>query len=176
MFLSWKHSHYFSLCQLQMRILRFVVHSALATKYYQASKTQHQISKRNIWSRSTVKFKEQVPAGGVKQRAVSKATASTSAGGPPPPKQQKLDVGAKQVSRGELKKLVGQYVVDEMLPLNMVDSPSFGAIINKIPATINAVLGITVKKCTSNKVSIGKTGCHVCVEAVGVLSAAAECN
>ena len=94
---------------------------------------------------STVKFTELVPPGGVKQRAASKATASTSAGGPPPPKQQKLDFSAKQVSGGELKKLVRWYVVEEMLPLNTVDSPSFGAIINKIPTTINAVLGITVK-------------------------------
>ncbi|CAK6978118.1 Hypothetical predicted protein, partial [Scomber scombrus] len=44
----------------------------------------------NIWSRSTVKLTEQV-----KQRAASKATASTSAGSPPPPKQLKLDFGAK---------------------------------------------------------------------------------
>ena len=49
-----------SLSQLKMRILRFTVHSVLATKYW-----------------------------------------------------------------GELKKLVGRYVVEEMLPLNMVDSPSF---------------------------------------------------
>ena len=71
---------------------------------------------------------------------MSKATASTSAGGDLPTKQQKLDFGAKAVSGGELKKLVGRYVVEEMLPLNTVDSPSFRAIINKIPATINAEL------------------------------------
>ena len=124
-----------------MRILRFVVHSVLATKYYQASKTQRQIW-RNIWSPSTVKFTEQVPPGGVKQRAASKATASTSARGPPPPTQQKLDFGAKQVCGGEFKKLVGRYVVEEMLPLKTVDCPSFGAIINKIPTTIK---GMTVK-------------------------------
>ena len=47
--------------------------------------------------------------------------ALTSAGGPPPPKQQKLDFGAKHASGGELKKLVGRYVVVEMLPLNTVD-------------------------------------------------------
>ena len=123
----------------------------------------------------TVKFTEQVPPGGVKQRAASKATVSTSAGGPPPPKQQKLDFGAKQVSGGELKRLVGSYVVEEVLSLNTVDSRSFRAIINKYP-TINAVLGVTVKKCTSNKVSIGKTGCHLYVEAARVLSTAAECN
>lgn len=50
----------------------------------------------------TVKLTEQVPPGGTKQRA----------GGPPPPKQQELDFGAKPVSGGELKKLVGQYVVN----------------------------------------------------------------
>ena len=83
---------------------------------------------------------EHVPPGGVKQRAVSKAIASTFAGGDPSPKQQKLDFGAKAVSGGELKKLVGRYVVEEMLPLNTVESPSFRAIINKIPTTINAEL------------------------------------
>ena len=66
----------------------------------------------------------QVPPGGVKQRPANKATASTSEGGPPPPKQQKLDFGAKQVSGGELKKLVRLFVGEEMLPLNTVDSPS----------------------------------------------------
>ena len=110
-----------------MRILRFIVHSVLATKYYQASKTQCQIL-RNIWSHSTVKFTEQVPPGGVKQSAASKATASTSAGAPPAPKKQKLDFSAKQVNGGELKKLVGRYVVAEMVHLNTVDSPSFDAI------------------------------------------------
>ena len=132
-----------SWCQLKMTILRFVVHSALVTKHYQALNLLFQIW-GNIWNRNTVKFTEQVPPGGVKQRAASKATVSTSAGGPPPPKQQKLDFGAKQVRGGVLKKLVGRYVVEEMLPLNMVDSRTFGAIINKIP-NINAVLGVTVK-------------------------------
>ena len=46
---------------------------------------------------------QQVPPSGVKQRAASKASASTSAGGPSPLKHQKLDFGAKQVSGGELK-------------------------------------------------------------------------
>ncbi|CAB1439860.1 unnamed protein product, partial [Pleuronectes platessa] len=60
----------------------------------------------------------EIPQGGTKQRA----------GGPPPPKQQKLDFGAKPVSGGGLKKLDGQYVVEERLPLNM------------IPTTVNAGL------------------------------------
>ena len=40
-----------------------------------------------------------------KQRAVSKATVSTSAGGPPTSKQQKLDFGAKQVSGGRVEEV-----------------------------------------------------------------------
>uniref|UniRef100_A0A3B4FBI5 BED-type domain-containing protein n=1 Tax=Pundamilia nyererei TaxID=303518 RepID=A0A3B4FBI5_9CICH len=64
----------------------------------------------------TVKLTERVPP---KQRAV------TSAEGPKPPKQQKLDFGAKPVSDEELKKLVAQYIVEEMLPIKTVDSPSF---------------------------------------------------
>ena len=51
------------------------------------------------------------------------------------------------------------YVVQEMLPLHTVDSHSFFAKINKIPTTINAVLGITVKNALP-VVNIGKTGCH----------------
>uniref|UniRef100_A0A3B4G6I6 HAT C-terminal dimerisation domain-containing protein n=1 Tax=Pundamilia nyererei TaxID=303518 RepID=A0A3B4G6I6_9CICH len=50
-------------------------------------------------------------------------------------KQQKLDFGAKPVSDEELKKLVAQYIVEEMLTINTVDSPSFRAIIKKIPTS-----------------------------------------
>ena len=60
-----------SLCQLKMRILSCALHSVLATKYNQASKTQCQ-----IWSCSTVKIAGRVPPGGDEQRAVSKATFS----------------------------------------------------------------------------------------------------
>uniref|UniRef100_A0A668TV55 HAT C-terminal dimerisation domain-containing protein n=1 Tax=Oreochromis aureus TaxID=47969 RepID=A0A668TV55_OREAU len=66
--------------------------------------------------------------------------AVTSAEGPTHPKQQKLDFGAKPVSDEELKKLVAQYIVEEMLPVNTVDSPSFRAIIKKIPTSVNAEL------------------------------------
>ena len=86
----------------------------------------------------------------------SKAKASTSAGGPQPPKQQKLDFGAKQVSGGALRKVVGRYVVEEMLHFNTVDSPSFGAIINKIPTTINAVFAVTVKNALPIKWALAK--------------------
>uniref|UniRef100_A0A3Q2P448 HAT C-terminal dimerisation domain-containing protein n=1 Tax=Fundulus heteroclitus TaxID=8078 RepID=A0A3Q2P448_FUNHE len=66
--------------------------------------------------------------------------ASKTQRGPLPAKQQKLDFGAEAVSGEELKKLVGKYVVEEMLPLNTIDSLSFRAIINKIPTTISAEL------------------------------------
>uniref|UniRef100_A0A3Q4G166 HAT C-terminal dimerisation domain-containing protein n=1 Tax=Neolamprologus brichardi TaxID=32507 RepID=A0A3Q4G166_NEOBR len=68
--------------------------------------------------------------------------AVTSAEGPTPPKQQKLDFGAKPVSYEELKKLVAQYIVEEMLPINTVDSPSFRAIIKKIPTSVNAEVNL----------------------------------
>ena len=106
-------------------------------KLWSSSKNMSNLQKHLDSQHSTVKFTHQVPP--------NKATASTSAGGPPPPKQQKLDFSAKQVSGGELKKLVGRYVVEEVLPLNTIDSPSFRAIINKLPSSINAVLGITVE-------------------------------
>uniref|UniRef100_A0A3B5MY77 Uncharacterized protein n=1 Tax=Xiphophorus couchianus TaxID=32473 RepID=A0A3B5MY77_9TELE len=73
-----------------------------------------------------------VPPGGLTQRAAT--------GGPPSLKQQKLNFGAKSVSERELKQLVGQYVVEEMMPLSAVNSPAFCAIIHRIPTTINSEL------------------------------------
>lgn len=52
--------------------------------------------------------------------------------GPRPSKQRKLDFG---VSVAELNRMVGHYLVEEMLPVNTVDSPSFRAIVAKIPAS-----------------------------------------
>ena len=75
----------------------------------------------------------------------------------PLPKQQKLDFSAKQVSGGELKKLVRWYVVEEMLHLN---TPRLALLL----------------KCTSNKMSTGKTDCCFNIEAAGMLLAAAERN
>ena len=55
-----------------------------------------------------------------------------------------------------MKKLVGRYVVEEMLHLNTVDSPSFRAIINKIPTSIDALLGVTVKNALPIKLVLAK--------------------
>uniref|UniRef100_A0AAZ1WYK7 BED-type domain-containing protein n=1 Tax=Oreochromis aureus TaxID=47969 RepID=A0AAZ1WYK7_OREAU len=52
-----------------------------------------------------------------------------------PAKQAKLDFtsAAQKVSEGELKKMIAGYIVEEMLPLHTVESPSFRCILNKIP-------------------------------------------
>lgn len=56
------------------------------------------------------------------------------------PKQQRLDFSlAKAVSPREINELVAGNVVEEMLPLSTVESPSFCKIINKIPMTRNMV-------------------------------------
>ena len=72
-----------------------------------------------------------------------------------------------------MKKLVRRYVVEEMLPLNTVDLPMFGAIINKISATINAVFGVIVKNALPINV---KPVVIFMLRWRGVLSAAAESN
>ena len=82
-FLSWKYSHYFEF-----------VYNVLSSFKNMSSNLKKHLELQH----STVKFTEQVPPGGVKQRAAIKAQASTSA-----PKQQKQDLSAKQVSGGELK-------------------------------------------------------------------------
>lgn len=52
-----------------------------------------------------------------------------------PAKQVKLDFtsAVQKVSEGELKKMIAGYIVEEMLPLRTVESPSFRRILHKIP-------------------------------------------
>ncbi|KAJ8011289.1 hypothetical protein DPEC_G00056600 [Dallia pectoralis] len=131
-FASWKYSHYFEFVSakddnIRVRCTLCAGNNVLSTYKNTTSNLKKHLKTKHC----TVKLAEQVSPGGANQRA----------GGPPPLKQQKLDFAAKSVSGGELKKLVGQYVVEEMLPLNTVDSPSFRAIINMIPTTtVNAEL------------------------------------
>ena len=170
-FLSWKYI--LSLGQLKMRILRFFVHSVPAAKYYHASKTQTKIW-INIWSHSTARLRLQSKSHQVVlSRELRAKPRPRLLQGVPTTQTTKLDFGAKQVSGGELKKLVRRYVVEEILPLNTVDSPLFGAIINKISATINAVFGVIVKNALPINV---KPVVIFMLRWRGVLSAAAECN
>ena len=129
-FSSWKYRHYFKFVSAKDGNIKVSCTICVGEKVLSTFRNTTSNLKKHLESQhSTVKLIEQVPPG-AKQRAAS-------AGGPPPPKQRKLDFGSKPISGGELNKLVGQYVVEEMLPLHTVDSPSFRAIINKIP-TINA--------------------------------------
>ncbi|KAI2647786.1 E3 SUMO-protein ligase ZBED1 [Labeo rohita] len=134
-FSSWKYSHYFEFVSAKDDNIKVRCTLCAGDKVLSSFKNTTSNLKKHLESQhATVKLSERVPPGGAKQRAV------TAAEGLPPPKQQKLDFSTKPVSGGELKKLVGQYVVEEMLPLNTVDSPSFRAIIKKIPTTVNAEL------------------------------------
>lgn len=91
-FSRWKYSHYFE----------FIEHCAGDKVLSSFKKTLSNLKKHSESQHGTV------PPGGAKQRA------ATNAGGPPLPKQQNLDFGAKPVRGGELKKMVGEYVMEEM--------------------------------------------------------------
>uniref|UniRef100_A0A3B3QXA7 BED-type domain-containing protein n=1 Tax=Paramormyrops kingsleyae TaxID=1676925 RepID=A0A3B3QXA7_9TELE len=58
----------------------------------------------------------------------------------PATKQLRLDFSSQLVSAENLKKLVAAYIVEEMLPISTVDSPSFRGLIDKIPTRNNARL------------------------------------
>lgn len=61
---------------------------------------------------------------------------------PTPAKQQVLDFSCQTptVNGEDLNKLVTGYIVDEMLPISTVDSPSFHHIIEKLPVQHNVCL------------------------------------
>lgn len=52
---------------------------------------------------------------------------------------------AKTISREEVKRLVGRYNAEQMLPLNTLDWPSVGAIITQITSRLKTVFTSTVK-------------------------------
>uniref|UniRef100_A0A3B4ERU9 BED-type domain-containing protein n=1 Tax=Pundamilia nyererei TaxID=303518 RepID=A0A3B4ERU9_9CICH len=134
-FFSWKYGHYFEFLSTKDLNIKVRCTLCVGEKVLSTFKNTTSNLKKHLESQhSTVKLTERVPPSGPKQRAV------TSAEGPTPPKQQKLDFGAKPVSDEELKKLVAQYIVEEMLPINTVDSPSFRAIIKKIPTSVNLLI------------------------------------
>uniref|UniRef100_A0A8C6MM86 BED-type domain-containing protein n=1 Tax=Nothobranchius furzeri TaxID=105023 RepID=A0A8C6MM86_NOTFU len=133
-FFSWKYGHYFEFLSAKDFNIKVRCTLCVGEKVLSTFKNTTSNLKKHLESQhGTVKLTERVPPRGPKQRAVTSA-------GPTSPKQQKLDFGAKPVSDEELKKLVAQYIVEEMLPINTVDSPSFRAIIKKIPTSVNAEL------------------------------------
>ena len=138
-FSSWKYRHYFDFVSvkddnIKVRCKLCAGDRPLSTYKNTTSNLRKHLDKQH----STTKLTEQVPP-----------TQDTGERGPSPrpSKQRKLDFGVK-VSGAELNRMVGNYVVEEMLPVNTVDSPSFRAIISKIPTSNDA--GLPHRTCFSS--------------------------
>lgn len=86
---------------------------------------------------SKVKLNEKVP-----HAESNELTSESSSSGCPLAKQQKLDFSrpTHTVSGESLNKLVTGYIVEDMLRISTVDSPSFRRIIDKIPTHNNVRL------------------------------------
>ena len=113
-FSSWKNSRYFEFLSAKDENIK--VHCKLCAGD-KASNTQRQIW-RNLWSRSTVQCAEhQAVFSREMQQSYDSCRRSA------PPKQHTLALSAEQVSEGELKKLVGRYVVEETLHVNTLTRP-----------------------------------------------------
>ena len=86
---------------------------------------------------SNVKLVERPPDSSSPTGAAAPATTSDSTGrtanGPSAAKQVKIDVRATGLSAAELKKLVADYIVEDMSLISTVDSVSFRRIVEKIP-------------------------------------------
>ena len=78
----------------------------------------------------------------------SDTDADTSLPLPTPAKQPRLDF-QQQVTKSELNRLVGAYIVEEMLPVSTVESSSFRNILAKIPVTKSGRTPSDRKKCAS---------------------------
>lgn len=129
-FSSWKYRHYFDFISvkddnIKVRCTLCAGDKVLSTFKNTTSNLKKHLEKQH----STTKLTDQVPT-----------AKDTGEGGPRPSKQRKLDFGVKPVSGAELNRMVGHYVVEEMLPVNTVDSPSFRTIISKIPTSNDAEL------------------------------------
>ena len=135
-FKSWRYSHYFEFVSAKdaKNIVVRCKLCACGKTFSTARNTTSNLMKHLKKQHSTVKLVEKNPGG----------EASTASGSEPPAKQQRLDFSRdKSVVSGEgLKKLVAGYIVEEMLPISTVDSPSFRRIIEKIPTKNNVKLPV----------------------------------
>ena len=95
-FFSWKYSHSFWAVSAKDENIKVCCTLCAGDKVLSSFKN---MTSNLELQHSTVKFTEQVPAGGVKQRAVSKAT--TSPGGPPPPRRSAASQNIFFFPRGE---------------------------------------------------------------------------
>uniref|UniRef100_A0A8C5BHX1 BED-type domain-containing protein n=1 Tax=Gadus morhua TaxID=8049 RepID=A0A8C5BHX1_GADMO len=127
---SWRYAHYFEL-QSEKDKKNIVVKCNLCVggKLLSTAKNSTSNLKKHLSSKHPSTKLVGRPAEGMED-----------SGGALAAKQQRLSFSAssavaKTVSASEIHKLVAGYVVEEMLPISTVESPSFRRIINKIPTT-----------------------------------------
>uniref|UniRef100_A0A671QI13 HAT C-terminal dimerisation domain-containing protein n=1 Tax=Sinocyclocheilus anshuiensis TaxID=1608454 RepID=A0A671QI13_9TELE len=128
-FTSWKCNHYFEFISVKGK--NIIVHSKNSTSnLLKHLKGQH----------STVKPIEMVPGAG--KKCIYFCCHVSASACPSPAKRQKLNLSCPTPTiTGEgLKKLVAWYIVENMLSISTVDSPSFWCIIEKIPTNNKASL------------------------------------
>lgn len=124
-FSSWKYKDYFDFISvndgnIKVRCTLCPGEKVLSTFKNTTSNLKKHLDKQH----ATTSLKERAPPGVKEKDMVG-----------PSPKQMRLDFEAKPTSGAELNRLVGRYVVEEMLPVNTVDSPSFRDIVRRIPTS-----------------------------------------
>uniref|UniRef100_A0A3B3SK52 BED-type domain-containing protein n=1 Tax=Paramormyrops kingsleyae TaxID=1676925 RepID=A0A3B3SK52_9TELE len=132
-FYSWKYKHYFKFVETKGK--NIVVQCVLCAgdkRFSTAKSSTSNLSKhlKGQHSHSAVRLVEK--AGSVPDTDSDSSFPAT--------KQLRLDFSSQLVSGENLKKLVAAYIVEEMLPISTVDSPSFRGLIDKIPTRNNARL------------------------------------
>ncbi|KAL7372273.1 hypothetical protein ABVT39_013095 [Epinephelus coioides] len=121
-FEGWRYSHYFEMIEnkgknVSVKCTLCPGHKLLSTAVNStANLTKHLKAKH-----ANVRLVAQDPRG------------NDDTSSPNPHKQQKLHF--HQVSKQELDKLVASFIVEEMLPINTVESPTFRQILSKILVT-----------------------------------------
>uniref|UniRef100_A0A3B3SME0 BED-type domain-containing protein n=1 Tax=Paramormyrops kingsleyae TaxID=1676925 RepID=A0A3B3SME0_9TELE len=128
-FYSWKYKHYFKFVETKGK--NIIVQCVLCPgdKRFSTAKSSN-LSKHLKGQHSAVRLVEK--AGSVPDTDSDSSFPAT--------KQLRLDFSSQLVSGENLKKLVAAYIVEEMLPISTVDSPSFRGLIDKIRTRNNAGL------------------------------------
>uniref|UniRef100_A0A8C6UZ75 Transposase n=1 Tax=Neogobius melanostomus TaxID=47308 RepID=A0A8C6UZ75_9GOBI len=119
-FEGWRYSHYFELVETKGKNVSVRCTLCPGEKLLSAAVNSNaNLAKHLKGKHANMKLVAQLPGGN----------------DGPSPKQQKLQFHHHQVSKQELDKLVASFVVEEMLPINTVESPTFRKILSKIPIT-----------------------------------------
>lgn len=132
-FNGWKYAHYFDFLELKDN-KNVVVKCKLcvsSTKTLSCARnTTSNLLKHLLRQHSNMKLVEREPD----------RDEHAAKGSQPAAKQRKLDFNGGQqqaMCENEVTRLVARYVVDEMLPISTIDSPSFRQILGKIPVRGN---------------------------------------